>query len=236
MTQTRLSAKDIEDLRRFDTCTLSNAIERFNVRPRNEGFMQDGPACMFRSLPPVVGFAATAKMRAASQPVNGHCYYDDMDWWRYLASVPPPRVIVVLDADDPPGVGALFGELHAHICRAMDSIAYITNGAVRDLPEIEGLGFQLFAHKLSPSHAYAHIVEFGKPVEIGGLRIQSGDLLHADLHGVQTIPVEIAPQLPAIAIKVLAEEQALIEMCLDGKFSIERLAATIRNFTEAQKC
>jgi 4-hydroxy-4-methyl-2-oxoglutarate aldolase len=236
MTQTGLSAKDIEDLRRFDTCTLSNAIERLNVRPRNEGFMRDGPTCMFRSLPPVVGYAATARMRAASQPVNGHCYYDDMDWWRYLASVPPPRVVVVLDADDPPGVGALFGELHAHICRAMDCIAYITNGAVRDLPEIEQLGFQLFAHKLSPSHAYAHIVEFGQPVEIGGLRIRSGDLLHADMHGVQTVPVEIAAKLPAVATEVRAEEQALIQMCLDGKFSIERLAATIRHFTEGQKC
>jgi 4-hydroxy-4-methyl-2-oxoglutarate aldolase len=236
MTQTEISSKDIDALRRFDSCTLANAIERLNVRPRNEGFMPDGPDCMFRGLPPVAGYAVTGRMRAASQPVNGQCYYDRMDWWRYITSVPPPRVVVVLDADDPPGVGALFGELHAHLCRALECVAYITNGAVRDLPEIERLGFQLFARKLSPSHAYAHIVDFGEPVEIGGLRIRSGDLLHADLHGVQTVPLEIATRLPAIASEVLTNEQALIRMCLDGNFSIERLAAHVREFTEAQTC
>lgn len=236
MTQTGISSKDIDALRRFDTCTIANAIERLNVRPRNEGFMPDSPQCMFRGMPPVAGYAVTGRMRAASQPVNGHCYYDSMDWWRYIASVPPPRVVVVLDADDPPGAGALFGELHAHICRTLECVAYITNGAVRDLPEIERLGFQLFARKLSPSHAYAHIVDFGEPVEIGGLRIQSGDLLHGDLHGVQTVPLEIAAQLPAIATEVLADEQTVIQMCLDGSFTIERLAANIREFTEAQKC
>ncbi len=236
MTHNGISSKDIDALRRFDTCTLANAIERLKLRPRNEGFMTDGPACMFRSLPPVAGYAVTGRMRAASQPVNGRCYYDHMDWWRYVASVPPPRVVVVLDADDPPGMGALFGVLHAHICRALECVGYITNGAVRDLPDIERLGFQLFANKLSPSHAYAHIVDFGGPVEIGGLRIQSGDLLHADLHGVQTVPLAAAAKLPAIATEVQAGEQGLIETCLDGNFSIERLAARICQYTEAQKC
>lgn len=236
MKQTGISTKDVEALRRFDTCTLANAIERLNVRPRNEGFMWNAPACMFRGMPAVAGFAATGRMRSASQPVDGHCYYDHMEWWRYLASVPPPRIVVVLDADDPPGVGALFGELHARICAAMECVAYITNGAVRDVPEIEKLGFQLFAGKLSPSHAYAHIVDFGEPVEIGGLLVRSGDLLHGDLHGVQTVPLDAAAKLPAIATALLSKEQAFIEMCIDGNFSIERLDAKIREEVEEHKC
>lgn len=232
MTSTGISSQIIDALRRFDTCTLSNAIEELNVRPRNEGFMPDAPTCMFPGLPPVAGFAVTGRMRSATQPVDARRYHDHMDWWSYLASVPAPRIVVMQDADDPPGLGALFGELHAHICHALDCVAYISNGAVRDLAGVERLGLQLFACKLSPSHAYAHIVDFGQPVEIGGMRIRSGDLLHADRHGVLSVPLESAAALPAAAAEVAAREQAFIQMCVDGSVSIERLAAQISQITE----
>ena len=58
------------------------------------------------------------------------------------------------------------------------------------------MGFQLFAGSVSVSHSYAHIIEFGEPVEIGGLKIQSGDLMHGDRHGVLTIPLEMPPRYP----------------------------------------
>jgi hypothetical protein len=78
-----ISSKDVEALRRFDSCTLSNAIELLNLRPRNEGYMRGHVApCIFARIPPVVGFAVTGKMRSASQPVDGHYYYDHIEWWR----------------------------------------------------------------------------------------------------------------------------------------------------------
>ena len=231
-----LPAEDLEALRRIDSCTLSNAIEALNVRPRNEGYLQNTVSCIFPKLPPIAGYAVTGRMRSASPPVDGRCYYEHIDWWRYVASVPVPRIIVLHDADDPPGIGALFGELHARISMALNCVGYITNGRVRDLPGIQRLGFQLFASGLSVSHAYAHVVEFGHPTEIGGLRIHSGDLLHGDLHGVQVVPPEFAAKLPELAAKVLSGEQELIQMCLDGNFSIERLAATIREHAEGRRC
>jgi regulator of RNase E activity RraA len=236
MTHTGVLPEALEALRRIDSCTLSNAIEVLNVRPRNEGYIRHSVSCMFPALPPVAGYAVTGRMRSASPPVNGHCYYEHIDWWRYVASVPEPRILVLADADDPPGVGALFGELHARICMALNCVCYITNGAVRDLPAVERLGFQLFAGSPSVSHAYAHVVDFGHPVEIGGLRVRSGDLLHGDLHGVQLVPQEFANKLPEIATQVLWDEQAFIKMCIDGSFSIERLAAKIREHVEERKC
>jgi 4-hydroxy-4-methyl-2-oxoglutarate aldolase len=231
-----LSPEDLEALRRFDSCTLANAIEVLNIRPRNEGYIQDTVSCVFPKLPPVAGYAVVGKMRSASPPVEGHWYYDHIDWWRYVASVPPPRIIVLLDADSPPGTGALFGELHARICMALNCVCCITNGKVRDLPAIGQLGFQLFSAGLSVSHAYAHVVDFGHPIEIGGLRIHSGDLLHGDLHGVQLVPPEFATKLPEIATQVLREEQTFIQVCLDGNFSIERLAKAIREHAEGRPC
>jgi regulator of RNase E activity RraA len=231
-----LRPDDLEALRRFDTCTVSNAIELLNVRPRNEGFMHGSIACRFPHLAPVAGYAVTARIRSASPPVKGHCYYDHIEWWQYVATVPTPRFVVLHDADHPAGIGALFGELHARISKALDCVAMVTNGAVRDLPGIEGLGFQLFAACTAVSHAYAHVVEFGRPVEIGGLRIASGDLLHGDLHGVHAIPLEAARRLPALAAEVQRDEESLIQTCLNGNFSIERLSASIRNHIEGQKC
>lgn len=234
--ETGISPQELEALRRIDSCTLANAIETLNIRPRNEGFIHRTLSCIFPKLPAVAGYAATGRIRAATPPISGHCYYDHIDWWRYLASLPQPRIVVLLDADDPPGMGALFGELHARICLAMNCVAYVTNGAARDLPAIERLGFQLFAGNVSMSHGYAHVVEFGQTIELGGLKIHSGDLLHGDLHGVQSIPFETARALPGIASRVLKDEQAFTEMCIDGNFSIERLAAAIQEHAEAQKC
>lgn len=196
----------------------------------------NAPSCVFPALPPVLGYAVTGRMRASSAPVHGRCYYDHIEWWRYLETIPAPRVVVLRDADDPPGVGALFGSLHARICMALDCVAYITNGTVRDLGEIERLGFQLFAAGPAVSHAYAHVVEFGCPVEVGGLNVHPGDLLHADRDGVLSIPREVVNRLPAIAAQTLANEQDFIHLCLDGNFSIERLAEKIRAHAEGRKC
>ena len=81
------------------------------------------------------------------------------------------------------------------------------------------------------SHAYVHIVEFGTPVEIGGLAVKSGDLLHADLHGVQSIPTELINKIPAVAAEIIAEEQELISLCQSKDFSVEKLRAAV-----AKKC
>src|ERR1700722_7340873 len=187
-----LSAVDLERLREFDACTVSNAIEKFSVRLRNEGFISRAMRCRFPDLGPMVGYAATGRIRTASPPMARRCYYDRMDWWSYVASVPEPRVIVLQDVEPTPGVGAFVGETHASIGRALKCLGCVTNGAVRDLPAIEALGFQLFAGSLAVSHSYAHIIEFGEPVEVGGLKIHSGDLIHGDRHGVLTIPLEVA--------------------------------------------
>ncbi len=223
-----ISSVDLEKLRGFDSCTISNAIERFNVRLRNEGFLSGVARCRFPKLPPMVGFAATARIRTASPPMAYRCYYDRMDWWNYVASLPKPRVMVLQDADQNPGLGAFVGEIHASIGMALNCVGCITNGAVRDLPEVEAMGFQMFASRTSVSHAYAHIVEFGAPVEVASLKVSSGDLLHGDRHGVVTIPLEIAAEIPREASKICAEEEELIQFCHSPHFSLQELSERIR--------
>jgi regulator of RNase E activity RraA len=171
----------------------------------------------------MLGYAVTGRIRSSSPPVAGRCYYDRIDFWEYLASLPSPRVMVLQDVDPAPGFGALVGEIHAAIGLALNCIGYVTNGAVRDLPSVKALGFHLFSGSVSVSHAYAHLVEFGEPVEIGGLKICPGDLIHGDCHGVQTIPKEIASKIPDEAFKMAYRESQLKEFCRSSQFSLEGL-------------
>ena len=232
MHETGFLASELEQLRTVDTCTLSNAIERLGIRPRNEGFVNGEVVCRFPKLPPVVGYAATGRMKAAMQPVTGRCYHTDIDWWRYVESMPKPCILVIQDGDRPSGVGALFGEVHTRICRALNCVAFATNGAVRDLPSIEKLNFQMFSGSVAVSHAYAHIVEFGHPVEIGGLHVAPGDLLHGDMHGLLSVPPACAGQVVRKARELMAEEQNLFEVFEERDFSVDRLADVLHHRIE----
>ena len=223
-----VSGGTLELLQQLDTCSVSNAIEQFRVRPRNEGCIDGSVRCIFPHLRPVVGYAVPARIRSSSVPMDGHCYYDHANWWSYLLTIPAPRFIVAQDVDDTPGLGALFGEVHANICKALDFSAYATNGSVRDLPGVEAAGFRVFAGSTAVSHAYAHVAGFGEPVRIGGLWIAAGDLLHGDEHGVHSIPKSIAAEIPGKVTEMLEHERQLIEFCRSKTFSFSKLMERIR--------
>jgi len=95
---------------------------------------------------------------------------------------------------------------------ALGCVGVITNGAARELPGIEASGFQVFAGRLAISRAYIHVVEYGGPVEVGGLTIRPGDLIHGDRHGILTVPPELALELPAAARVIREKKQQLIDL------------------------
>jgi regulator of RNase E activity RraA len=183
--------------------------------------------CLFPKLTPMLGHAVTLKIRGASPPTGAPTYLEGTDWWDSVLSVPAPRVLVVEDISSDPGLGALLGEVHVNIIRRLGCVGAVTNGSVRDLPAVEDLGFPFFAGTLSVSHSYVHIVETGQPVVVGGLTVQSGDILHGDRHGVQSIPREIAAEIPAVAARLTAQNRALIALCRSADFSLEKLRKAV---------
>ena len=222
-----LTAEELEALRRLDACTLANAIETFRERLRDEGFADGSVRCLFPQLPAMLGYAATVRIRGSHPPTAGRIYSDRTDWWDYILSLPPPRVVVVEDVSERPGFGSLIGAVHANILRALGCVGAVTNGAVRDIPALERLGFPVFASRATVSHVYTHILDFGLPVQIGALAMRSGDLLHGDLHGVQSIPLDISRQIPEVAAKIVAEESRIIALCQGPAFSLERLRRAV---------
>jgi 4-hydroxy-4-methyl-2-oxoglutarate aldolase len=218
----------LDQLRAVSGCVVASAIEPFGVRLRNKGFTDSRLHCIFNELPPVVGYAATARIRTSDPPMEGHSYYDRRDWWDSLLKIPAPRVVVIEDMDKYPGLGAFIGEVHANILRALGCVGLVTNGAVRDLPQVNRIGFQMFAGNVSVSHAYSHVFDFGHTVEIAGLTVRPGDLIHGDLHGVQTIPLEIAEHVPARALTILERREELNSFCRSDKFSLPNLYRKIQ--------
>jgi len=174
--------------------------------------------CLFPELGPMVGYAATATIRA-KRP--GHS--DQTALYRHVRDVATPRVVVVQDLDDPPGHGSLWGEVNATIFGALGCAGCVTNGCVRDLKEARAMGFHFFARGPGVSHAYVRVESAGQPVTVGGLRVSSGDLIHADQHGVLLIPFEIARELPAAAARVIAAEQSLLRWVRSGEFDADEL-------------
>jgi 4-hydroxy-4-methyl-2-oxoglutarate aldolase len=223
-----LTSFELDALRQLDACTLANSIEMFHERLRNEGFMDGSVRCLFPQLPVMLGFAATIKLRAASLPTAGNIYADRTDWWEFINSLPKPRTVVIEDASNRPGLGSLVGAVHMNILKALHCVGVVTNGSVRDIPAAEAAGFHYFSGNIAVSHSYVHIIEYGKPVCVGGLKIQPGDLLHGDLHGVQSIPLDLATRIPAVAAKITAREKTIIDVCQSTQFSLEKLRAAVR--------
>ena len=225
----QLKPADLEQFRRLSTCLVASAIETFHVRLPNTGFADSSIRCIFKNLPSVIGYAATARVRSAKPPMVGHgYYYDRTDWWNHILSVPAPRLVVIEDVDNPPGLGAFIGEVNANILSALGCSALATNGSVRDVDAVEPTNFQMFAGSVSVSHAYAHVFDFGLPVTLGGLKIQPGDLIHGDRHGIQTIPPEIAPKIPAVAQQIARRRHRVIGLCRTADFSLDKLREAIQ--------
>ena len=223
-----LTPEEFDALRQLDTCTVANAIETFDLRLRNEGFCDSSIRCFFPKFRPMLGYAATVQIRCSTPPAEGHNYFDRTDWWNYILTIPAPRVVVIQDVDRDPGRGAFLGEVHASILMALDCAGAVTNGAVRDLPAVESAGFHFFAGSVSLSHSYAHIVKIGGAAEVGRLKIQPGDLLHGDGHGVLSIPTQIAAEIPAVAARINQKERELINLCRSPDFSVESLRRAIK--------
>jgi len=214
-----LNREELESLRRWPTCAISNAIELFNIRPRNEGFMLPEIKCVFPELGPMIGYAVTAVISADSPDGRR---IQPPDWWEMILKIPGPRVVVIHDIDHSV-VGSFWGEVNANIHRALGCVGTVTDGSVRDLDEVREMGFHFFSSCVTVSHAYVHLVEIGIPVKVDGLVVKPGDLLMGDKHGVISIPLEIARNVPKAAQLVEDWERPIISYCKSKDFTIEGL-------------
>ena len=139
-----------------------------------------------------------------------------------VAETPGPRVVVMQD-NDPQPIGSFWGEVQGNIHKALGCVGLVTNGGVRDMDEVRDMNFQFYAKSILVSHAYVHLVAIDVPVSVGGMVVNPGDLIHADKHGAQVIPHDLAAEIPAAVDKIAANERRIIDTCQAPDFSIEKL-------------
>lgn len=212
-----LSADELEELRRWPTCAIANAVELFNIRPRNEGFMLSEIKCVFPEFEPMIGYAATAVISADSPDGRR---VQAPEWWEEILKIKEPRVAVIHDIDNPV-VGSFWGEVNANMHKALGCVGTVTDGSVRDLDEVREHGFHFFSSCVTVSHSYVHLVEVGIPVKIGNLVVRPGDLIMGDKHGVISIPLEIARDVPKAAQLIEDWERKVIDFCKSKDFTVE---------------
>ena len=225
----------LERLASFDTPTICNALERVDPQTQARGFTVRPLMCGFPELAPIVGFARTATIRAESPPAGSaadvkalrHAYY------RYVDTGPKPSIIVMQDLDGQhAGYGAFWGEVHSAVHKGLGAIGLVTDGSVRDIPQWAP-GFQFLAGSVGPSHAYANLVAFGGPVEVAGMRVSDGDIVHADRHGAVVIPRHALAGVAAAAAAVTAREARILSVARAPGCTAEKLIDVLKDLDAA---
>ena len=227
-----LSESQRNQILRFDTCKIANALERLKIHLKNEGFTHPGLHCFTGGFPTALGYAVTSRVKTADPPLKGSSHFDPLDWWERIGLHPGPTIAVIQDVDHKPGQGAVLSDVHAAILRALNCHALITNGAVRNLPALDAMQFPSFSQFVTASHAYVHMIDFDAPVDILGLHIKPGNLVYADVHGALVLPVDAIDDLIRVANEQAAQERAIIDLCQGNQFSIANLKVALARIRE----
>lgn len=207
----KLKEECLKNLQKYDTPTIANAIELFNVRSKIEGFMSPDIKPILPIKKTIVGYAATIKISSINSQKNKKENIR-LNYYKKVKDSLKPTIVVVEDIDSP-SIGSFWGEITVSIHKALGCIGTITSGGVRDLKEVDKIGFGYFAKNILVSHGYIHIIDYNCQVKVGGLLIKPGDLLCADMHGAILIPLSIASKLSPICQKLQYSEKPVLGKC-----------------------
>ena len=202
----------------YSSPTVANAIEQFKMRPQAEGFSGPAVRCLFPDLPPVCGYAVTLAVNRASEAGKGYGIYP---MYEAVAKRPGPKIVVIKDLSG--GAAAFAGEIMAATFAHFGVKAIVTDGLVRDLDEVHDLKVAYFAGGTVASHGDLTLTGLNEEVEIAGLKIKPGDILHGDKHGLVAVPAEILPELPKAIEALLEKEKARLALMDRPDFSLEML-------------
>jgi regulator of RNase E activity RraA len=223
----------IAELQSVDTPTVCNALELLVPERRGYGYTTEPLVCIRPELKPMVGLARTATIRSAHPSDLSAEDFAALSesYYRYIDEGPKPSVVVIQDIDECKGYGSLWGEVNSAIHAGLGAVGLVTDGGIRDLPSIAP-GFQMLAGRVIPSHAHVHVVDFARPVNVAGMRVRDGDLVHADRHGAVVIPVAVAEQVSEAAARIVRRESILIEAAREPGFDVAKLQEAMRRSAE----
>lgn len=222
-------------LRAVDTPTVCNAIEMAQGKRGFSQFTRGTMICSAPKMPPMIGFAKTAKIAALSPSDEPQQVTRErrMAYYRYMSEVSGPAVAVIEDVDYPNCIGAYWGEINTKVHKGFGLSGALTNGVVRDLGDLAE-EFPVVAGSIGPSHGFVHVCEIDTEVSIFGLRIASNNLVHADQHGAVIIPDEVVPDLGRAIHKLLEAEKIILEPAGKEGFDFELFQSAWEKFEKSR--
>lgn len=226
----------IARLKSHDTPTICNAIEVVQGARGFSGFTRRTMVWTGSSHAPIVGFARTARIAGRNPPTETpeRLGARRIDYFREMAIGERPGIAVIEDIDGDAAMGAWWGEIHAQIHSKVFGLSgVVTNGVVRDLGDLPK-DFPILARSVGPSHGFVHVREIGVPVEVFGMHVVQGDLIHADRHGAVAIPVATLPDLGAALDQLLAAEAIIMGPLKDGDIDYARFEGLWAQFEKAR--
>ncbi len=191
-----LSHSDLLQLKRWNTPTIYNGWEQITKRDSGaDAFNLEETRDFMPQMGPMVGHAVTLVIQPGDASHRKARPTAGIEYRRYIASIPGPKIVVVQDLDTPHTFGSAWGEVSANMHRALGCVGTITDGAIRDVDEMTNAGFKALARRLSVGHAHVHPIRWNCEVEVFGRTVRPGELIHADKHGFIVIPPEEEPGL-----------------------------------------
>lgn len=210
----------IEYLKTVDSPTLINAIETLHLRPNERGFTPVGIRCLFPEMGRMCGYAVTAQVETVTQ-MEPFRLDDFIDLYRLLEQAPKPAVIALQEVGAFPEFAAHCGEVMSTFFKRLGAVGLVSDCAVRDLPEVRTMGFHYFATGSVASHANFRIARVGVPVQIQGMVVNPGDMIHADENGVITVPAVTLEQIRAAVDGVRSRERKVLDFVRSEQFNLD---------------
>jgi regulator of RNase E activity RraA len=218
-----LTAEQIEELRKIDAPTVSNAIEQFEKRPLTAGYTGTTICNLAPELGVMVGYAVTALLDTMTERAHADSQAT-LAMWEAIEESPKPVVLVLKDMSSDPTHSVHAGDGMATLAHVLGAEGIVTDGALRDLTGISELGVKTFARGLAASHGNHRILRAQVPVCIDGMDVCPGDLVHGDENGLVTIPLEIADRVAAASREIWEMEERIRQSYLHPDFSLDEYA------------
>ena len=202
-----ITYEEMLQLKRWNTPTIYNGWEMITEHDITTGvFNMEEVTDFMPQMGSMVGRAVTVVF----EPSNANHKKNNPNAWleyrEYIASIEGPKIVVVQDLDKPNVVGAFWGEVNSNAHKALGCVGTITDGAIRDVDEMNNAGFKALARRFCVGHAHSTPVRWGCEVEVFGCKVKPGQLIHADKHGFMVIPPEDEDRLLEASIFMDANE------------------------------
>ena len=118
---------------------------------------------------------------------------------------------------------AVWGELFSNAARARGARGFLTDGCHRDTRMVLDLGFPVFSRGPRPVDISGRgtVISFGRPVEVAGVIVRTGDVVFAEVDGVVIIPQDLAEETMSRAFEKVAKEDGAREDLRAGRLLSE---------------